>query len=434
MLIVEILIVILLIVLNGVLAGSEMSVVSSRKARLETMAAEGSAGAKAALKLVRDPGTFLSTVQIGITLVGIIAGAYSGATLAGPLGAWLNTFEWIAPRGDAIAIGIVVVAITYLSLIVGELVPKRIALNNPERVSSAIARPMRLVSIVAAPAVWLLRHSSDLVLRVLGLTAPRDETVTEEEVKSLIAEGTRAGVFEPAEREMIEGVMRLADRSVRAIITPRSEIAWIALDAAPDDVVARLRSEHYTQLLVCEGTIDNPVGLVDASDVISAMLDRRDTRLADIIRKVPIVPEQTRVLGLLELFRKEREHFAVVVDEYGSTQGVVTSTDILESIAGDLPEKGEEDDPMIVARADGSWLVDGLLPIDEFQDLVGRRDLRESGSFETVAGYVIERLGALPQAGDRVVDGDLTVEVVDMDGRRIDKVLVTAGPSQLLLD
>ncbi len=426
MLVAEILIVLLLIVINGVLAGSEMAVVSSRQARLESMAANGSRGARAALELVRDPGSFLSTVQIGITLVGIIAGAYSGATLATQLGVWLNTFPTLSPNGDAIAIGAVVLMITYLSLIIGELVPKRVALGNPEALASVIARPMRILSLIAAPAVWLLRHSSDFVLKALRLGGARESSVTEEEVKSLIAEGTRAGVFAPAEREMIEGVMRLADRTVRAIMTPRSDVGWAALDTPAADVIARLRSEPYTQLLVCETSIDNPVGLVAASDVIGHP-DTAELRLADIVRNVPIVPEQTKVLGLLEVFRREREHFAVVVDEYGTTQGVVSATDILESIAGDLPGKGDQDDPMVVQREDGSWLVDGLLQIDEFEDLVGRRGLRDGNAFETVAGYVIDRLGRLPEAGDRLSDGNLSIEVVDMDGRRIDKLLVTVA-------
>jgi putative hemolysin len=424
MLIIEIIGVLVLIALNGVLAGSEMAIVSSRKGRLENLAGE-SRGARAALGLVEDPGTFLSTVQIGITLVGIIAGAYSGAALAAPLGAWLDGFALIAPNGSVVAIIVVVVLVTYLSLIVGELVPKRIALANPERIAALVARPMQVLALIAAPAVWLLRHSSDGALKALGLTGARDATVTEEEVKSLIAEGTRSGVFQPQEREMIVGVLRLADRSVRAIMTPRAEVAWIAVDAAPEEVLNRVKGERHTQLLVCEGSIDSPIGLIDASDVIRARLDRGTVDLAAIVRNVPIIPEQTTALRLLELFRNGGEHFAVIVDEYGTTQGIVTATDVLESIAGELPGRGEAADAMIVARDDGSWLVDGLLPIDEFEDLVGRKGLRAGADFVTLAGFILERLGHLPQAGDKVTDGDLTIEVVVMDVRRIDKVLVT---------
>ena len=424
MFVAEIVIVLVLILINGVLAASELAIVSSRKALLEGMAEQGSQGAKIALRLIEDSGTFLSTVQIGITLVGIVAGAYSGATFADTLGDWLDGYAWIAPNGDAIAIAIVVIVITYLSLIIGELVPKRIALTNPERAAAAVARPMLLLSRVSAPAVWLLRHSSDIILRVLGLSGQRETEVTEEEVKSLIAEGTRTGVFEPGEREMIDGVLRLADRSVRAIMTPRAEVSWIAIEASSDEILRRLRDERYTQLLVCESSIDHPVGLIDASDVISAMIDNREISLGDIVRKAPVIPERTRILDLIEVFRRDGEHFAVIVDEYGTTQGVVTSTDILESIAGDLPHRTEDASPMVVQREDGSWLVDGLLPIDEFEALVGIRGLR-GGGYETVAGFVLDRLGRIPEAGNRMTIEGLTIEVVDMDGRRIDKLLVT---------
>jgi putative hemolysin len=423
MLALEIVIVLVLILINGMLAGSELAIVSSRRARLEAMAEQGSRGARVALRLVEDPGTFLSTVQIGITLVGIVAGAYSGATFADTLGDRLDGYAWIAPNGDAIAIAIVVIVITYLSLVVGELVPKRIALTNPERAAAAVARPMLILSRVSAPAVWLLRHSSDFILGILGLSGERETEVTEEEVKLLIAEGTRTGVFEPEEREMIDGVLRLADRSVRAIMTPRADISWIAMDASSDEILRRLRDERYTQLLVCEDSIDHPVGVIDASDVISALVDNRDIGLRDIVRKAPVIPERTRILDLIEVFRREGEHFAVIVDEYGTTQGVVTSTDVLESIAGDLPDSAEDASPMIVERDDGSWLVDGLLPIDRFEDLVGIRGLR-GGGFETVAGLVLDRLGRIPEAGTRMTLDGLTVEVIDMDGRRIDKLLV----------
>jgi putative hemolysin len=423
MLALEIVIVLVLILINGLLAGSELAIVSSRRARLEAMAEQGSRGARVALRLVEDPGTFLSTVQIGITLVGIVAGAYSGATFADTLGDRLDGYAWIAPNGDAIAIAIVVIVITYLSLVVGELVPKRIALTNPERAAAAVARPMLILSRVSAPAVWLLRHSSDFILGILGLSGERETEVTEEEVKLLIAEGTRTGVFEPEEREMIDGVLRLADRSVRAIMTPRADISWIAMDASSDEILRRLRDERYTQLLVCEDSIDHPVGVIDASDVISALVDNRDIGLRDIVRKAPVIPERTRILDLIEVFRREGEHFAVIVDEYGTTQGVVTSTDVLESIAGDLPDSAEDASPMIVERDDGSWLVDGLLPIDRFEDLVGIRGLR-GGGFETVAGLVLDRLGRIPEAGTRMTLDGLTVEVIDMDGRRIDKLLV----------
>jgi putative hemolysin len=427
---IEIAVVVVLILINGILAGSELAIVSSRKVRLERMAEEGSRGARIALGLLADPGTFLATVQIGITLVGIVAGAYSGATFADEFGDWLDGHPRIAPNGDAIAIALVVIPITYLSLIVGELVPKRIALTNPERVAATVALPMLVLSRIAGPAVWLLRNSTELILKALGLAAPRDSIVTEDEVRSLIAEGTRVGVFRPEEQEMIEGVLRLADRSIRTIMTPRADVSWITADAGHDEVLRRLRDERHVRLLVCDGSIDHPIGVVDATDVLSATIDRREVNLAEVVRKTLIVPEQTRILDLIETFRRESRHFAVIVDEYGTTQGVVTSTDILESIAGDLPHWAEPAEEKVVARPDGSWLVDGRLSIDDFENLVGLRGLYGTGRFETVAGLVIDRLGRLPEVGDRTMLGNLSIEVVDMDGRRIDKLLVTPVPPQ----
>jgi len=420
---IEIAIVLLLILLNGLLAMSEMAIVSSRKARLEGLAKD-SPGAATALELVADPSRFLSTVQIGITLVGIVAGAYGGATLAGPLGEQLNRIAWIAPRGDQAAIAVVVVLITYLSLVIGELVPKRIALANSERTAAIIARPMNLLSRVAAPAVWLLRHSTDGLLRLIGLNNLGEATVTEEEVKSLIAEGTRAGIFEPQERAMIEGVLRLADRSVRAIMTQRSEIVWINRAAGRDEIVALAEGNRHTEFLVCDGSIDKAIGLVGVRDILRLEVSGAPIDIAELVKPTLFVAEQTPVLKLIDLFRRQGVRIAVVVDEYGATEGIVTATDVLEGIAGALPDHDEDHEPMHVQRPDGSWLIDGLMPIDEFADLCDLPDLREEGDFDTLAGFVIHHLGHLPTAGDRVALGTLSLEVVDMDGRRIDKVLV----------
>lgn len=423
---VEISIVLLLMVINGVFAMSEMAVVSSRKVRLESLAKQANAGARAALDLIADPNRFLSTVQIGITLVGIFAGAYSGATLAEPLGAWFNRLEWIAPHGGQAAIVIVVVLVTYLSLVVGELVPKRIALANPERTAALVARPMAFLSRVAAPAFWLLRISSDLLLRLLGLAGSRRTTITEDEVKSLIAEGTRAGTFVPEERAMIEGVLRLADRSVRVIMTQRSEIAWIDKSAGRDAIVNLIETSPHTEFLACDGSIDNAVGLIGARDLLRAALTGETIDVAKLVRPTLFVAERTPVLTLIDLFRREGVRIAVVVDEYGATGGIVTATDVLEGIAGALPDRDEDEGPGYARRPDGSWLVDGLLPIDEFEDVCGISGLRQEGDFATVAGFIIKQLGHLPRAGDRVERGGMILEVVDMDGRRIDKVLVTA--------
>ncbi|MDP2124984.1 MAG: hemolysin family protein [Parvibaculum sp.] len=426
MLYIELLVVLILIAINGVLAMSELAVVSSRKGRLEQMAREGSAGARRALALIDDPSRFLATVQIGITLVGVVAGAFSGATLGMRLGNWLATFPVLALYGPMAGIVIVVVSITYLSLIAGELVPKRIALLSPERVAALIAPPMRMLSLVAAPAVWILKISTDAVLKALGLNGTRQSTVTEDEVKSLIAEGTRAGVFVPQEREMIEGVLRLADRTVRAIMTPRIDLVWIDKNADAETIARTVAENRYSRFLVCDGSIDETLGVVHAKDILPAALRGGPLGLDRVTMRAPVVPENKEVFRLLDRFKQDKVHIAIVVDEYGSTKGIVTLTDILESIAGELPERGEEPEQMMHARADGSWLVDGATPADEF---AARFDIGAvSGDFQTVAGFALLQFGRLPQTGETFDFKGHRYEIVDMDGRRIDKILVTPTP------
>ena len=426
MTLIAIVVIALLIVLNGLLALSEMAIVSARKTRLEAMARRGRRGARVALELIADPSGFFATVQIGITLVGIVAGAFSGATLADPLGRLLQPL--LGGNSHAVALVVVVTLVTYLSLIVGELVPKRLALTRPEAIAAAIARPMQMLSTAAAPAVWLLRHSTEAALGLLGQPAARETTVTEDEVKSLIAEGTRAGIFAPEERLMINGVLRLADRSVRAIMTPRAEVAWIDRGADRATLKATVAASRHTQFIVCDGSIDAPVGLVSTRDLLAATLAETPIDIAGLMVAVPFVPEHTPVIRLIETFRKAQSRTAIVIDEYGVTEGVVSATDILESIAGALPEPGEATEAPVVRRADGSLLVDGMLPIDEFEELAGRHGLRGDADFETLAGYVINRLGHLPEIGDRVEADGMSFEVVDLDDRRIDRLLVTLPP------
>jgi putative hemolysin len=351
-----------------------------------------------------------------------VIGAMPGAAL---LGAWLDTLPLVASNGEEIAIGLVVLCITYLSLIVGELAPKRIAMNDPERVAAAVAQPMNLLSRIAGPAVWLLKASTEAVLRALGLNQPKDSTVTEDEVKSLIAEGTEAGVFVPLEREMIEGVLRLADRPVRAIMTPRTEIFWLDIDADRQATLLKLEEARFSRLLVCKGSVDHAVGMVHAKDLLPRSLRGEAVSIDEAMAPVPAVPDTTPVLRLLDLFRRGGVHMALIVDEYGITQGIATPIDILEAIAGDLPEQGDDADPPIVRRQDGSWLVDGSLPIDELEDRLGLRGLAANGRFDTVAGFVLHHLGRLPATGEAFDYKGTRFEVVDMDGRRIDKIVVT---------
>ncbi len=423
MLYIELLTVILLTVVNGLLAMSELAVVSSRKARLDHMAGSGNRGARLALRLIDDPSRFLSTVQIGITLVGILAGAFSGATLASRLGIWLNGFALIAPHGETISVIVVVIGITYLSLIVGELVPKRVALANPERVAATVAGPMQILSRLAAPAVWLLKNSTEVILRLLGLAETRSNGVTEEEVKSMIAEGAQTGVFMPQEQRMLEGVLRLADRSVRAVMTPRADVVWLDIDTDIPAALQAIEDSNFSRLLVCEGSIDQAVGIIRAKNLVAAAQRGDEISIRDRMTRVLAVPDHSSILKVLDHFRREKQHIAVVVDEYGTTEGIVTITDVLESIAGDLPEHDDEDDVMMVQRKDGTWLIEGMMPIDEFEDRSGLRGLKEGGEFHTLAGFALHQLGHLPKAGESFTYRDARFEVIDMDGRRIDKIL-----------
>jgi putative hemolysin len=424
MLLGEIVVILVLICCNGLLAMSELAVISSRRSRLQELVKRRHRGARMAMRLLEHPTDFLSTVQIGITMIGATAAAFSGATLAEELGVWLDAFAWIAPYGQPVALGMVVLCLTYVSLVIGELVPKRIALNDPERIASAVAPLMRGVAKAAAPAVWVLRVSTESVLRLFGLSRDRKLTVTEDEVRSLVAEGTRAGVFMPKEREMIEGVLRLADRTARAIMTPRTEVCWLDVNATPADIVAQLDARRLSRYPVCSETIDHPIGTVHMKDLARASLAGQPIALSEIMIQPFVVPDGTPVLKLLEGFRREGVHMAIVVDEYGATQGVATLADILEAVAGSLPEAGGElESASMLKRSDGSWLVDGSFGIDEFEDRLGISGLRGSRTFDTVAGYALFRLGRLPVVGDAFTDRTGHYEIVDMDGRRIDKLV-----------
>jgi putative hemolysin len=424
----ELLVILLLVLLNGFFALSEIAIVSSRRPRLRQMAEEGHKGAKSAALLAEDPGNFLSTVQVGITLIGILAGAYSGATLAGQLDDWLATLPYVGDAADSVAIAIVVVGVTYLSLIVGELVPKRIALNNPERIAAAVARPMMLLAKLGAPAVWFLRISTEAVLRLAGLPIQRQVTVTAEEVKAMVAEGTEAGVFVEAERDMIDGVMRLADRPARAIMTPRINIVWLDPTDPPEEIRQKIEAGGHSRYPVGR-SIDAIEGVVHTKDILDRLLRGDGIDLVACMQTPLSVHESTPILRLIELFRQAPIHMAFVVDEYGTIEGIVTVADVLAAIAGEFAEgEAADEEPRIVRREDGSWLFDGMVGIEEVERLLGCSGMREEDDdFHTLAGFVLYQLGHVPRTGEHFRWRDLRFEVVDMDGRRIDKILIAAA-------
>lgn len=420
--------VLLLILLNGFFAMSEMAVVSARKIRLQQMADEGRRGARTALGLQEDPGRFLSTVQVGITLIGVINGAVGGATLAERLAPVLEAIPALAGYGETAALIIVVMAITYMSLIVGELVPKRIALNNAEAIASFAAPIMKGVSKATAPFVWFLGASTEAMLKLLRVPEKAEQTVTEEEVKSLIAEGTASGVFDPGEKRMIEGVMRLADRTVRSLMTPRPEVMWLDIDDEPDNIKREIREGGHSRLPVCRGDFDNVVGIVHTKDLLHRLIQGGTFDLRPVVRDALVVHDGTEVMRLLELFKQSGEQLAIVVDEYGTVEGIATLTDVLEGIAGELPDDGGEDSD-IVRREDGSLLIEGMMAVEEVEAHLGLKSLRDEDSgYHTLAGFLLFKLGRIPTAGEYADHDGYRFEVVDMDGRRIDKVLVTAMP------
>ena len=425
MLALEIVVVAILTILNGLFALSELAVVSSRRSRLQTMANQGVPGAATALTLAGDPGKFLSTVQIGITLIGVLSGAFSGSTLGVRLAAWLADLGLPAAYADPIGIGIVVVAITYISVIIGELVPKQLALRDPERFAVMVAPAMSMVARVARPLVAFFDYSGRVVLRLMGLDSERESSITDEEIRALIAEAETAGVIEPEERSMIAGVMRLGDRAVRAVMTPRTDVDWINLQA--DDAAIRklLMETQHSRLPAGEG-VDAMVGVVQTRDMLAALLAGRALDIGKYVRPAPIVHDQADALDVLAKLKESDMPMALVHDEYGHFEGIVTPADILEAITGvfrsDLDAGDEKENA--VKREDGSWLLAGYMQADEMADLLGI-DLAPHRDYETVAGHVLSLLHHLPATGETVEAGGWRFEVVDMDGRRIDKVIAT---------
>lgn len=421
----EISVVILLILINGLFAMSELAVVSARRVRLERMAREGSRGAQAALDLVDTPNRFLSTVQIGITLVGIFAGAYGGANIAGELADLLRPVDYIGRYAGGISLFVVVGTITYLSVVIGELVPKRIALQSAEQISAFVARPMNVLSRLATPIVRLLSLSTEAVLRILGIKAETESSVTEEEIRVLVEQGAQAGMIEEVERDMVESIFRLDDRSLESMMTPRPEIVWLDAEASADENRRIIENSTFSRFPVCKGSLDHVLGIVHSKDLLAACLEGKPLNVIEAMNPPLFVPETVHALRALERFKQSGIHMALLIDEYGGIEGIVTLFDILEAIVGDIPTLGEATEPPIVEREDGSWLVDGLLPIDEFADFFDLATLPAEGSYQTVGGFMVLMMGNVPTSGDYFEWNAMRFEIADMDGNRVDKILVS---------
>lgn len=426
----EILLLVGLVVLNGALAMSEMAVVASRRARLQHAADNDEAGARAALQLVQEPTVLLSTVQIGITLVGILAGAVGEAALAEDLTSWFTTQGMSPGLAQGLAFFCVIGVIAYFSLVLGELVPKRVALHHPETIAKIISKPMIILSKIAHPLVRLLSLSTDVVLRVLGQGERGEPQVTEEEVRALLDQGADAGVFEHTEKEMVKNVLRLGDQRIASIMTLRSDMLYLDVEESADETQRKLIDSTVSRLPVCRGGVDHIIGFVQAKDLLARLLKGEELDLMAALRDPLFVPRTMTPMRLLERFKDAKVHLAIVTDEHGETAGVVTLDDVLESVAGEFPRPDEEFDPDIVQREDGSWLLSGQLDITRFRELlkVGTLPDQERSNYHTVAGFVMVQLGKVPVVGDILHWQQLRIEVVDMDGNRIDRVLVSEEP------
>ena len=422
----EILIILVVILINAVFVLSEMSVASSRKARLQQRANEGDNRAITVLELLQHPNLFLATVQIGITLVGVFVGAVGGATLSEPLSRLLARIPLLTDYADSLALAVVIITITFVSIVLGELVPKRIALHNPERIASALAGPMIVVSKLFAPFVWLLGRITDFVLRVLGIKPGTEPPITEEEIQLLIDQGMQAGVFEEAEHDMVEGVFSLGDQRVYSLMTPRTDIVWLDIGDSVEEIRAKISQSEYSRFPVRQGTLDMILGIVKARDLLVPSLGGEQIKLKDLLRPAFYIPETMFASRALEIFKEKGTEMLLIIDEFGGLQGLLTITDILEEIVGQI----EIEEPQATQRQDGSWLLDGMLEVDEFKDIFNLQILPHEDEYETLSGFVMVSLGRVPQATDHFEWQGLRFEVIDMDGRRVDKVLVTTLPQR----
>jgi magnesium and cobalt exporter, CNNM family len=424
----DVVIILFLVALNGVFAMSELAIVSSRRPRLRAMARAGRRGAQTALDLASDPGRFLSTVQIGITLIGILAGAYSGASLGGPVAQRLALLGIDPDTAQTLGFGLVILLTTYASLVIGELVPKQFALRAPEPIAVVMALPMLWLSKATAPFVWLLDRTSALIFRLLGLNRESSDHVTAEDLHLVVAEATTAGVLEESERAIISGVVRLADRPTREVMTPRTDVDWIDADADPEAIRRALLGTPHSRLPVAEGSVDRLIGVVQARDIVTAFIEGRPLDLRALTRNAPVVPDRMDAMDTLNVLKEAEVPMAFVHDEYGHFEGVVTPSDLLIALAGEFASDQDFDtDPPLVERDDGSWWVSGSLSADVLSDRLCIK-LPEERDYATVAGFALSVLRHIPEVGERFVFAGWRFEVVDMDGRKIDKLLASEIP------
>jgi putative hemolysin len=423
----EIIFIIVLLIANGLFSMSEMAVVSARKARLQKRATDGDKGAQAALELAGNPGSFLSTVQIGITLVGILAGAFGGATFTEKLAPALKSFPAIDPYADNISFGLVVLVITYLSLVVGELIPKRLALHSPDRIASVVAAPMKRLSALISPLVKLLEASTNGLLRLFGLRESSEPPVTEDEIKVLIEQGIKAGVFEEAERDLIERTFHLGERRVSELMVPRPDVVFLDLDDPPEVIKEVVSGNRLSRYPVIQGVADNVVGVVRAKDLLASEFTDQPFDLKAAMVPALYFPDTMPAFKAIEMFKSSRRHMAVVIDEHGGVEGVVTVNDILDALVGDIPSMDEQGEQTVVRREGGSFLLDGALPVNQLKQTLQLKRLpgEEDGGFQTLGGFMMMRLGRVPAVADRLEVGGWRFEIMDMDRRRVDKVLAT---------
>jgi putative hemolysin len=422
-------VVFLLLLLNGLFSMSEMAVISARKGRLQQLANQGSKGAAAALELAGNPGTFLSTVQVGITLVGIVAGAFGGATLSEELTPHLAEIEWMRPHAETYSFALVVAVITYFSLVVGELIPKRIALHSAEAVAVVVARPMTMLATLVSPLVKVLEGSTNAMMRIFGLMDKTDPPITEEEIKLLVEQGTRAGVFETAERDVIHRALQLTDRRISELMVPRTSMVWLDLDDPEEKAIETIRESRHSRYPVAQGSPDNVVGILRAKDALNYLLSGKRLELEHVLLSPLFVPESMPAFRVLEVFRESGRQLALVADEYGGVEGLVTVSDILQALVGDLRSIDHADDPMVVQREDGSWLIDASLGFSDLRRTLSIPEVsQESQTYDTVAGFIMHHLEKIPQISDHFEWKGFRFEVMDMDRHRIDRVLVSRLP------